>query len=601
MPKKHEATELELRDQLLKKLAMLRQFHALRTGSEISKEILSITEAIEHDLTLDIHYHYPQTLITLIDSFLSKTAPYQIIAEQSKLLDALDHYHIQLKERLSEIWVTTDPQYNSLVKSPQKFKPKTGGAKMGGARTGVYTFEKGNRKETMLIKQGENVGETVAEYLGANLYNLTLPDNSAKCLLMKDQSNPNGGINDVYVASIYEKADKPPQDAFQAAGYPSRTFFDGLKARFKKYFGIEDCLVRKVIKIDQEEAHHSLAKCAASVLWHGDNDFHTGNFLLIEKDGQKKFSKIDHGFSFFDFKKQVVNIYNPFGGKVFNVSFSRALKGGKLVEFYPTNHFWDFAVESRNFYYNDTFITACDEILSLKPAQIQANLHQSLEKVIEIYGPAHATEALRSFGKRIGMTEKEINQQFTEPTPETIAFHIETFMTKRLVERQKSIEKIADHCREQARLATPQRAEISSALGNQIINLLEVLTTAKQQPKSDYSHNIKKALKHEIAFLKMLQQANDLGLIKTIDHKIILSRNFYVHHQGERRLITPVEFQHKLDSIISRRTFENELKKKDYPFPDKISLSDVSINLLQLTRKLSLESDKRIHRPSAKR
>src|SRR5215207_3492822 len=105
------------------------------------------------------------------------------------------------------LWQTYDSEYSTYLQHPTNFKPKEGGAKHGGKRTGVYTFKEpeSDEKIMMLIKQGDSVGETIAEYVGGNLYQLLIPDHSAKAILVRDKSSSKPSLNDVYVTSIYEQ------------------------------------------------------------------------------------------------------------------------------------------------------------------------------------------------------------------------------------------------------------------------------------------------------------------------------------------------------------------------------------------------------------
>lgn len=76
-----------------------------------------------------------------------------------------------------------------------------------------------NDQLMMLIKQGDSLGETIAEYIGGNLYQLLIPEHSAKAILVRDNSADTPSLNDVYVTSIYERGASNVQDAFKIAGY----------------------------------------------------------------------------------------------------------------------------------------------------------------------------------------------------------------------------------------------------------------------------------------------------------------------------------------------------------------------------------------------
>jgi hypothetical protein len=491
-------------------------------------------------------------------------------------------------------WATPEIDFQELLEHPIKFRSKEGGSKNTGALTGVYEFEHQDENQTLLIKQGADVGETIAEYVGANLYGLTLPENSAPCILVCDKSRENPGINDVYVASFYAKVDPgwELQDAFEAVGFESRGHFAGTKARLGKIFSKGDSLIRKIVKMDHEQSQHSLGICAASVLWHGDHDFHTGNFVVLRKKSSNpeipdeiKFIKIDHGFSFFNFKEDVVNILNPFAGKVFKMNLKPAKQDGKAIEFYPTNHFWDFAVEDKLFYFNPQFIKACEDIAALDEAKIIENIHQSLENVKNAYGP-NSKEALISFGKRIGMTPESLKES-------DVSQNIENYMVSRLQARQVSMGRLADRCREHLKHIDKNRETYSYKLNDYIIEIEHRMRTIdgkypslgaspsvlfldpalsqneriKNLPKIQ---NVKQILEKELEFIKMLQQANDLGILELKDNNYIINMPFYFHHNGIKELIDENEFTSRMENTVNAQSLSSMLPfsmKLDTQYP----------------------------------
>jgi dipeptidase len=492
-------------------------------------------------------------------------------------------------------WATPDRSFQELLRHPKKFKPKESGSKNTGLLTGVYEFEHQDEIQTLLIKQGADIGETIAEYVGANLYGLTLPENAAPCILVVDNSKENPDMEDVYVASFYANTESgwELQDAFEAVGFDSRGHFAGTKARLGKMFNKSGSLVRKIIKMDHEQAQHSLGICAASVLWHGDHDFHTGNFVVHRKKSSNpdipdeiKFIKIDHGFSFFNFKEDVVNILSPFAGKVFKMNLNPAKKNRKLIEFYPTNHFWDFAVEAKLFYFNPQFIKACDDIAALDEDKIRENIHQSLENVKNAYGD-NATKSLSSFGKRMGMTSKSISANQAQNVDE-ISLNIENYMVSRLQERQASMGRLADKCRERLKHIDKNREIYSYKLNDYIIEIEHRMRTIDEKyPSSSASpsvlfldpaisqneriknlpkiQNVKQILEKEIEFIKMLQQANDLGILELKGENYSITMPFYFHHNGKRELISENEFKARMDSTVNAHSLSSML-----PFPMKL-------------------------------
>ena len=374
------------------------------------------------------------------------------------------------------LWQTYDSDYAEHLKRPLKYKAKEGGAKQGGAHTGVYTFKGKTDSDTplmMLIKQGDSLGETIAEYVGGNLYQLTIPNHAAKAILVRDNLSKSPSAQDVYVTSIYEQDATNVQDAYKIAGYKERPRFARVQHAIKKAFGYEDeSLMRKILIDDQSMADNSLGYIIANVLWHGDHDVHMGNFVRIEKDGGVKYSKIDHGFSFFNFDKEIVDIFDPLGGKKVDISLKRAFKGGKFVEWYPFNHFWDLAAEKKGFYFSGPFITGCEDIASLDVDAMKKNIHASLKTVKNIYAN-QASEALIAFAKRMGMNKKELygnEENSAQKDPEKIIHHIEEFMLERLKYRQASLNKIAQICRTGAAKLTSEHHALSREIGKIIVD-----------------------------------------------------------------------------------------------------------------------------------
>lgn len=323
-------------------------------------------------------------------------------------------------------WYSPDPYYNDLAAAPRNFSPKEGGAKNAGEKTGVYTFERGTEKETILIKQAE-VGELVAEYMGSLMYELLMPDNAAKCTLFRDNTKP-PGIENVYVGSVYSKADKI-QDAFEAVGFSSRVKFAGTRARFNKAIDNNNDLIHKILKLN-EKTDHGLEKAAAVGLFVGDNDFHTGNLIVKTINGKQVIERIDYGFSFFNFGPNIIDVASPTEGRV--VKFRLPKKGKMMVEFFPTNHYWDLIQADPDFFKSAHFISACESICALKLHDMRHKIETGLNQVILAYGP-NAIEALKAFAKRIGMPSMD-NLDLVD-MKDTICDH----MVQRLMERQEGI------------------------------------------------------------------------------------------------------------------------------------------------------------------
>lgn len=466
------------------------------------------------------------------------------------------------------LWHTYDSGYKAYLQNPTKFRPKEGGAKHGGKRTGVYTFKEpeSNDQLMMLIKQGDSVGETIAEYIGGNLYQLLIPDHSAKAILVRDNSADTPSLSDVYVTSIYEQGASNVQDAFKVAGYETRPAFARLRHEIKKAFGYKDeSLIRKVLQDDQMHADNSLGYIMANVLWHGDHDVHMGNFVRVEKDGKAKYSKIDHGFSFFNFKKDVVDVFDPLGGKKVNFNLKRGFKGGKFIEWYPFNNFWDLAAEKKSFYFSGPFITGCEDIANLDILKIQANIHDSLTNVKNIYEP-NAQEALIAFGKRMGMNKKDLDPK---KSPDQLIQSIEGFMVTQLQHRQASINKLAQNCREQAAKLTDDHHILSREIGALIITKLDHIAKIQDlSKKTDITEHVttykseKSALKKEIDFLKLLEQANDLGYLNILDGKLVLTGEFNYLNAGKKQRISPEIFQNKLINLVAIKDY-NKLTENE--------------------------------------
>jgi hypothetical protein len=549
-------------------------------------ELRSLEKAID-----DFTQKAPDTLVVPPPARLAPMA--ETMAKYSKeniafgaqeLKSLLQLYHHQVDDYYlnQKVWKTTDPEYQSLIKFPTKYSKKKGGAKNTGKRTGVYTFKDSVRSETMLLKQGANVGETVAEYIGANLYRLTIPDYSARCILAKDESSPNPTIDDVYVGSIFQKA-KKTQDTFAAAGYSQRGIFAGEKARIKSLIKSKDSLIRKVLDLN-DDTGHTLEYSAANVLWHGDHDFHTGNTVFVENENDSKFIKIDHGFSFFNFNRKVVDIFNPLAGKILSISPKRFLKGDKMVEFYPTNHFWDYAIENKQFYFNANFVKACEEITNCKPEAIRENIEHSLKNVQNIYGP-HANEALKQFALRMGMKSSDITPLANKKNSDFLRYKIEDHMVSRLIERQASMHKLAELCKKQTAKLDKSRNLFSKKLNKMVISGYDKISkienkATKHKMDEVLAKNQQTVLLREIELLKLVQQANDLGILeisKTGEFTIL--DEFYFYNSGQRQKITPEEFIKDMGKIVSnKQSFDIE---KHYP---------LSMDSLNILREIRLES-----------
>ena len=549
---------------------------------ELEKEIDDFTQKAAKKLVLPL----PKKLVPVAKSMAAKDTD-NLAFGAGELKRILQSYHRQVDDYYlnPKVWKTPDSTFQELLKHPIKYSPKKGGAKNTGKRTGVYIFKHGEQSETMLLKQGANVGETVAEYVGGRLYGLTIPEYSARCILAKDDSNPTPTIDDIYVGSIFQKS-KKTQDGFAAAGLNSRPLFAGERARLK-LFDSKDSLIRKILDLN-DESGHTLEYSAANVLWHGDHDFHTGNTVYAENDDKKKFVKIDHGFSFFNFNRKVVDIFNPLAGKFLSISPKRYLKGDKLVEFYPTNHFWDYAIENKQFYFNANFIKACEEVVNCKPEAIRQNIEESLKNVQAIYG-ANANEAFKQFALRIGMKESEISPIAKRKNPDFIRYKIEDHMVARLIERQTSISKLADYCKKHTVKLDKRRKLLSKKLNKIIIKEYAKISKVEAKLKKNkidetLAKNQQAALLKEIELLKMVQQANDLGILgisKT--GAFVINDEYYFYNCGKRQLITPAEFNDEMHKMVSnKQTFSVE---NQYP------MSEESLVLLREIRLVTKDKE----------
>lgn len=363
-------------------------------------------------------------------------------------------------------WVSPDPKYHYVAGNPVSFKPKAGGAKNAGIRTGVYGFQPKNQTKTNILIKQADPGELIAEFVGSKVYGLTMPGLAAECTLFRDETAP-PNLEQVYVGSVYAHADKI-QDAFQAAGYAKRGHFAGTKAKISTKLGTNQSLIHKVLELDKKEAGNSLAKAAANALWHGDHDFHAGNFVLVEKEGHKFFMKIDHGFSFFNFGPDLINVEIATAGRV--IGFSRK---HKKPEFFPTNHYWDILKADPNFFRSPHFLNAVDEICQIQPDKLYETLSGALAEVVSAYD-ANALEALTLFAQRIGM--EDVYQQDVE----TLKDSITDFMVLRLLQRQQSLMRMRDAAI--AHVEKPQMA-LSDKIQDAIDKGLQSLQTYEHQHK----------------------------------------------------------------------------------------------------------------------
>ncbi|MGE3319459.1 MAG: hypothetical protein AB7I18_09175 [Candidatus Berkiella sp.] len=523
----------------------------------------------------------PSELGTLAEE-MAQSDPTTLVFRATKLKTLLKIYYRQVDQYYLDknVWHSPDGAYQSLLNHPQKFSRKAGGAKNAGKRTGVYSFQENDWTETMLIKQGADVGETIAEYIGANLYKLTIPDYSARCIMVRDDSSDKPGIQDVYVASIYPKG-KLIQDTYAAAGYRDRGLFAGEKARLKALFNSDESMIRKILDLN-EDTGHTLEYSAANVLWHGDHDFHAANTVFVQSDEGSKFVKIDHGFSFFNFKKKLVDIFNPFAGKVLSISPKQYIKGGKAIQFFPTNHFWDYAIENKQFYFNPQFVKACEEIANRTPEEIRLNIEQSLNNVQEVYGQ-HAQAALIQLALRIGMKQQEIAAHAKNPNVDFLRYRIEDYMVTRLIERQAAISKLAAYCKNHTGKLDKNRHAFSKKLNKKIIECLDQSKKmAKQNAKGKIAHQAaarqQSVLSKEIELLKLVQQANDLGLLTVSENgEFTISDEFYFHNSGQRQLISPQEFKDAMSHIVSQKSTPADKIDIQTQFP----LSEQSLAILR--------------------
>ena len=370
----------------------------------------------------------------------------------------------------------------------------------------------------------------------------------------------------------------------------------------KNTFGYKDqSNLRKILQHDELEAGNSLGYSMSNVLWHGDYDVHMGNFVHVEKnDGTQKFIKIDHGFSFFNFKEEVTDVYtSPLKGKIMSISPTRKLKNkGSLIEVYGYNKFWSLAAEKKRFYYSGPFIKGCEDIAALKEEEIRNNIHESLTKVVEIYQP-NSIKALQSFGERLGISKnemlKEVKGISSNNQTDILVANIEEILVKQMIKRQKSMENIANHCRQQASLLTFGHHKLSRKIDAQIIKLLDKIAENEkilEQWKIARSQNKKKddkqidyveksadllienrALEKEINFLKMLEQANDLAcLTVSQSDNLELNSEFNFFNMGTKKTIKNSDFKEKLEEM------QKPSKVHGY---DKPQLSDGTKQLIE--------------------
>ena len=259
----------------------------------------------------------------------------------------------------------------------------------------------------------------------------------------------------MYVGSVYAKG-KRVEDAFRVVGATKRHPLAGLYAKLPDF--ITDrfpSTLKSVLAYDKAHTHHSLAKAAANALWHGDHDFHTGNFVLVENDNEQRFVKIDHGFSFFNFEPDLVAFDDPTGGKVIKKHRT------KKPEFFPTNHYWDIFQADKSFYYSPYFITACEDVCAISREQIEATIHQALQHIVDTFAvqndPRNTQSALLQFAKRIGMPLTSLSTASTQELQSAIGSHL----VDRLVERQHALQTLIDTCTKEVK---KQNAPLSLAI-----------------------------------------------------------------------------------------------------------------------------------------
>jgi hypothetical protein len=578
---------------------------SLAAFPKLDKKVISVKLTdLKKALTKEKNPKHQNTL-ALIEKVLGQLAPsinapfleelnqnLKLYAKNPKLLEneAIDYfneliteYEIILHESYlgRDIWYSPDEAYSPFLQCPKDFKPKQGGAKNAGLRTGVYTFADGKDELKALIKQGNTPGETMAEYIGSKLYELTIPDYSARCLLVRDTKAAVHSVADVYVGSIFPKGEV--QDAFKAAGFEKRDRFAGLRARLHKGIGSKESAVQKVIDIDAHDEGHSLVVIAANALWQGDHDLHLGNLLHQKYALMFKFIKIDHGFSLANLDPEVVDIFASTAGNVVDVSAARAAAGGKLLELNPTNHYWDLGVEPR-FYFDGPFIKACEDIYKLTEQQIAASVRQSFDNIAKTYRPENLREALLSLSDRIKCPIGFVR----EHTDQSLAQHIQAFIVERLVKRKLSLVDLANNCREQVLKHNPERSE-RSALIEQHINVLTkklnannetikkiearldlspILHQFDRQPYRDSKEGYlgkNKILAMEREFFNILKQANDMGYLEFDDGKFNINGDFYFKDDGKRDLITKATFARLIDNLMPKSNYKKLLAEGIHP------------------------------------
>lgn len=462
------------------------------------------------------------------------------------------------------MWSVTGASYEQayqqiLLQPTAAPTPKVGGAKQGGERTGVYTFGTGTNTIKMLIKQGDSVGETVAEFIGGQLYQLTIPDYAAKSILVRDNlaaTRQKGA--DVYVTSEYEDAIEVT-DAFKVAGLSERPPFARLRHAVQKKLksgSNEEGLIRKVIADDEKTTERSIGLITANVLWHGDHDIHMGNLVRVtkEKDGKtiSKYSKIDHGFSFFNFKKKVVNIFNPLAGRKASVSLKRSREGGKLFEAYPFNNFWDLAAEKKRLYYSGAFIQGLENLLDVTPETISDNIRHSLEDVCVAYAD-NAGYALYQFAARMKMNSLALNQvkkMHRANDVDGMVQFIGEYMSERLVARQQSLISVCEHCRQHAAKLTDEHHQFARDIDSLIVKKTDAIL--EMEARGYYNPDVIKQKLFEIDLLKLLEQAIDQAWITVGPEGLELKGNFtfYNHQKLPARLhVSPDEFKQSLEAV----------------------------------------------------
>jgi len=396
--------------------------------------------------------------------------------------------------QLSQCWENIDPQGLICEEETRYLGFKTGGTKMAGNLTGLYKDRNG---QTTMYKQGGTPGETLAEFIASQIYQATMPENTAICTLGRPK-NEEQGLENVYLGSRYAAGHNrsPLDDEFTAGEQQGRGHqLLGLTApEIVQRFG-EGCDENS----KDPRNHVNFRKVLAHALLLGDLDIHLGNMMLNDADGIACVKKIDHGFSLFDFAGEIPNVF------ALAHRLPIRLHNGRLKKL-PTNHFWEWGAYAPT-YLSQKFIDELEEVVRNETKTIiRKTFETALNAAMNIYKPVDQLQALKSLAVHMGISDRALLDE-TDCTRLKkrllISFNIH------LVRRVKSIQALQADIKR--RIANKPSEEERKATTLNRINKDALLLLERLLPPTEYDALINglKIIKGNMAYTTKQSKINE--------------------------------------------------------------------------------------------